>query len=330
MSPPPDPPNPDPTDDEHDLLFDQLLEASWRDVPFPVTKMKVSLAHDLVEHKYWGVDGASVENTGAAPWRYSFSAPFINGLSNSGAETWDHRLYPDHLRKFLEAFQDKSVGQLQHPEFGLIFAKAERLDIDWDGGRRGGVEVEMSFVETNVEGQTAHLDASPIDKIDAAAGELNSIINKADFAALLKKQGLEPPPYLSDPTFSFEEAMNKIKAVTDYPTLLSMRAGGRIDAVIFQAERVAKSAEAARSAVTWPITQNVERVKAAAYNLRESLLATRSRRIAFFTVPADTTIAGVARQLPSGAKMGDVIKLNPGLMLNPEVSRGTVVRYYAD
>ena len=46
--------------------FEQLLPFKWRDVELPVTHVKLSLAHDLVEHKYWGVDSGRVEATGVA------------------------------------------------------------------------------------------------------------------------------------------------------------------------------------------------------------------------------------------------------------------------
>lgn len=312
-----------------DDVFEELLEASWRGIPFPVTKMKASLAHDLVEHKYWGVDGARVESTGLAPWRFSFSVPFINGLSRARGETWSN-LYPAQMLRTANAMQNKAAAYLQHPEFGNVWCKAEKFDIDWEGGRRGGVEVEMSFVETQRDDQNLSTRLRlGVNVVDESANELDDATVKADLKALLLAAGLDLPPYLADESISFGEFMNSIKAVTDYPTLLSMRAGGKIDAVIYQADRVAKSAAKARSALTWPVTQNVERMKAAAHDLRENLVST-SRRVGVFTVPHDTTIAGVARQLPGNVKMGDVIKLNPALMLNPEVLKGTRVRYYVE
>ena len=73
-----------------------------------------------------------------------------------------------------------------------------------------------------------------------------------------------------------------------------------------------------------------DRDRAAAHAGLGELGAHLSRRVGVFTVPHDTTIAGVARQLPGDVKMGDVIKLNPALMLNPEVLKGTRVRYYVE
>jgi prophage DNA circulation protein len=125
--------------------FDQLLAAAWNSIEFPVTKMRMSIAHDLVEHKYYGVDGARVESVGLAPRRFSFSAPLFNGISPGKAEKWA-ALYPNQLRILLVDFQKKTKGLLQHPEFGIIVCKAERFDMDWDAARRGGVDAALSFV----------------------------------------------------------------------------------------------------------------------------------------------------------------------------------------
>lgn len=309
-------------------ILEQLLPASWRGLQFPVVSMRSTIAHDLVEHKYWGVDGARVEATGLAPCRHSFRVPFINGLKTGHGETWSD-LYPNHLRRVAIAFQDKKTGVLQHPEFGEIACKAERFEIDWSSERRGGVDAELSFVETIVEGDTDKLTfPSPVKEVDLSASELDGPTMKADLKALLKAKGLELPPYLLDKEpFSFTDAMNAIKKVTDYPALVSRRAGGKIDSVVYQAQRVEQSVAGLRSALTWPVTQNVERVKAAAHDMNETLIA-GSRTVRLFTVPHDTTIAGVVRQI-RGAKVGDIVKLNPGLMIQPEIRRGTVVRHYA-
>lgn len=304
-------------------VFDQLLSAQWRGIEFPVTRMRVSIAHDLAEHKAWGLDGARVESTGLAPQRYTFSAPLLNGISPGQNERWA-ALYPNQLRALLFAFQRKQVGELQHPEFGVIKCKAERCDLDWEASRRGGVDAELSFIETLTDADAELREETPVKDVDI--GDLDSASTRSDLKALLEAEGIALPPYLEDDTMSLGELAGKIKAVADFPALLSYRAMGQLDALVYQAGRVADSASAARSALTWPIARQTERIKAAAHGLKETILA-GSRTIAFFRVPAATTLAGVARQIPD-AKVGDLVRLNPGLMRAPEIQAGTVVRYY--
>jgi hypothetical protein len=311
---------------EAEDVFQQLLSAKWRDIEFPVTKMRASIAHDLVEHKYWGVDGARVESTGLSPWRFTFSIPLINGLQPGRAERWSD-LYPHHMRRLTVAFQKKSVGILQHPEFGEISCKAERFDMDWDAGRRGGIDGELSFVETKLQSDQSFLDfPTPVQVVDTGAASLDSTSKKTDLAALYASRGLPLPDYLQPSSFNFGEAVNKIKAVTDYPDLLERRAAGQLKAVVYNAERLQRSIAPVRSAKTWSVNKSAEQIKASAYDLERSLIAGR-RDVALFTVPHDTTLAGVARQLPD-ASVADLIRLNPALMLRPEIARGTIVRYY--
>jgi prophage DNA circulation protein len=304
-------------------LFAELHAAAWRDIEFPVTRARMSVAHDLVEHKAWGVDGAHVESTGLAPLRFSFSSPMLNTITPGRNEKWA-ALYPNQMRALLAAFQQKSAGMLTHIEFGPVLCKAERMEIDWDAGRRGGVDVELSFVQTTTADEEI-VNETPVQVVDAAVENLESL--KLDLKALLLKAGLALPPYLqTPPKADLEDAMNKVKAVSDTVTTTAARAAGKVNAVVYQANRIAESASAARSALTWPVIQNCERIKAAAYELDQKL-AQQNKQIAKYTVPGDTTLAGIACQIP-GAKMGDLIKLNPGLMMSPEIPKGTVVRYY--
>jgi hypothetical protein len=304
-----------------DVLGD-LLAAKWRDIEFPTTRFRLSIAHDLVEHKYWGVDGARVESTGLAPLRFTFSSPLLNGISPGRRETWA-ALYPNQFRILVAAFQKKERGTLQHPEFGPIVCKAERFDVDWEASRRGGVDAELSFVETTVADIEVR-DGTPVSAVDI--GEIDDETFKADLKTLLQAAGLSLPPYLQGNKVSLTDFFNSVKAVADYPSLLSYRAGGRINSILYHAKAIQKSADKARDATTWPVTQNVERIKEGAFGLRERLVQA-NRTIGKFTVPAATTLAGVARQI-EGAKIGDLIALNPGLMRGPEIDKGTVVRYY--
>lgn len=311
-------------------VFEELLPVKWREIEFPITRTRMSIAHDLVEHKYWGVDGAKVESTGLAPIRFLFSVPMLNGIEPGRNETWA-ALYPNQFRALIAAFQKKAVGILQHPEFDQFTCKAERMDIDWDATRRGGVDIELSFVETKLDFDDSSflMGNSPIEVVDIGSIDLDEEEKRASIKELFSRAGVPLPPYLDDSKkkISLSEFAQKVKAVTDYPTLLSKRSAGQLDALLYHVNRVAESAAAAKTALTWPIIQNVERTKAAAYEIQQAWLAT-SRTVSLFTVPADTTLAGVARQLPE-AKVSDLIRLNPGLMRQPEIPKGTVVRYYA-
>lgn len=303
-------------------LFEQFLPAKWRDVEFPVTKMRMSLAHDLVEHKTWGKDGARVEATGRAPYRFSFSAPLTNGIVPGKGERWSI-LYPNQFRSLFAAFQKKETGVLQHPEFGEIACKAERLEIDWEAGKRGGVDAELSFVETILANDADITEfPSPVQDIELAALNLDSSDVTVDLKKLLAAKGIVLPEFKND----CMDLVRKIQAVVDAPSLLANRIGGRIDAIVYRFNKVAEAAERSRDAYTWPIAEDNEKVKSAANELREDMLKA-DRPVAFYRVPSETTIAGVTMQI-QGATVGDIMRLNPKLMASPVVPGGTRVRHY--
>lgn len=305
-------------------VFNQLLPAKFRDVEFPVTRIRTSVAHDLVEHKYWGRDGGRIESTGLAPIRHSFHAPLLNGISPGKNERWA-ALYPNQMRILLAAFQKKERGELQHPEFGLLVVKAERMEMDWDAGRRGGVDAELSFVETLTDADTASTGVGSWSSMDI--GDLDTATFKTDLKSLLQRNGLPLPPYLAPGSkVSLSDFVNSINKVVNYPGLITYREAGKINALIYQAERIKQTADLAHTPLTWPINQELQRLKSAAAGLRERLLA-GNKTIAFFRVPAPTTLAGLVRQIPQ-AKVTDLIRLNPGLMRAPEIEKDTTVRYY--
>lgn len=136
---------------------------------------EASLAHDLVEHKYWGVDSGRVEATGVAPIRISAQIPLSNRIVPGKNERWAAgALYPDALRNLLIAFAKRQTGLLQHPEFGEIACKAERIDVDISGDRRSTAMVDASWVETLDDEVISNIVASPVTEIELAASDLDA------------------------------------------------------------------------------------------------------------------------------------------------------------
>lgn len=307
-------------------IFNQLLSASWKGVEFPVSRMRATIAHDLVEHKRWGVDGARVEDTGLAPWRYTFSVPLIAGLTPGKAERWK-KLYPTQMRLLVAKFQERKSGMLQHPEFGLLLCKADKGDFDWEATRRGGVDLEISFVETNPEVDQEVREPSPVSEMSVAVGTLDSPTVKRDLEQIFADRGIDLPPYLKkDSPFSFTEAMQKIKAIVDYPSLLDRQFSGKIDAIVYHAEALQRSIAPAKTPKTWPAVAAIEQIKSNSFRMSELIIAAK-RKVGTFTLPDHTTLSGAARLIP-GATISDLVKLNPKEVVKPVLVAGTVLRYY--
>jgi hypothetical protein len=298
--------------------FAQLLPFSWRGLELPVTNVTMSLAHDLVEHKYWGVDGGRIEATGLAPLRISATIPISNHIFPGHKETWKAGdLYPTALRRFITQFSKRETGLLQHPEFGTIACKPERMDFALTGEKQGATEIRASWVET-LDDDVALMgadNASPVQDMQGAADDLS-----ADGADLRSKA-----PTLPKFTEDLASLARKLSAIGDSLTVLAYRSAGAINNVLYQANRIQRSLERAKDATVWPGLQNVNRVKSAANDLRKKLLTPNG--VGFYTVPQDTTLAGMMPALPKGTTMGEVVKLNPNLMKSPVVPHGSTVRY---
>ena len=305
------------------FLFDGLLPCIWRDVPFPVTSMRVSLAQDLVEHKYWGRDGANVEATGRAPLQFEAVIPFVNGIVPGKGEQWTAFLYPDGFRKFLDAFADRKTGVLQHPALGEITCKPQSLDFAHDAQMRAGVEVTARWVETvlpNDDGRVGVGD-SPVDPA-FRAGNLDAQLARAPIKDL---------PQFDE---TFEDAANRLAGVFDTAASRFKQLVNKPNQILYRIKRVQNSVERAKNALMWPITDSYERLKEVigpktvnGSGPVQGNGRTPSRKTVRFLIPERMTLADLQALFPTNS-LDDLIYLNPRLIARPTVPAKTVIRRY--
>lgn len=296
--------------------FEQLLPFKWRTREYPLTRIHLSLAHDLVEHKYWGVDGGRVEATGIAPVRIAATIPISNHIFPGKNEKWSAGdLYPTALRAFVIDFGKRATGLLQHPELGEIACKAEKLDFELTGDRQGATEITASWVETLDDDVVSKIVNSPVRDIELGANDLDAMGQDLILLA----------PTLPAFTLDLASLAHKLTALADTVTVLSYRSAGLVNKIIYQVSRIQLAVDHAGTALTWPATQALHRILAGAFEMRRKLLTPGG--LGLYTVRGDTTLAGVALALPKATSVGDLIKLNPDLVRSPVVPRGSLVRY---
>jgi hypothetical protein len=299
----------------------------------------VTLRHDLAIHKFADRDGAHIEATGRAPLQFEATIPFINTIATAGVETWHQPLYPAQFRKFVKACADKSTKKLQHPEFGLIDVKCEEFSTDWDGAKRGGVEVHVRWIESTDKPD----DLRQILADDSPAAALTASCRDLDLQVAAARTGItspalpipgQPPPVFQPsaphlPVFStsFSQFAMALRGVFDQVTLFQKRIGGAGDNIVYQANAIQQSLDRSSNALNWPIQKNCYVVKAAVSDLRQTILQ-KNKDVIMYVVPGDTTLAGIAAA--TGADVVDLMKLNKNLSSSPVIVKGTIVRYYAD
>jgi hypothetical protein len=302
----------------YDSLFRNLLGLEWKGIAIPYEKIRNKLRHDLAIHKFVDRNGAHIEGTGRAPLEFTARVPLLNGLTPGQTEGWAGNLYPDVFNNLLRACIDKSSGVLQHPELGPITCKVQTMEWDLVAQVRSGVWVDFSWIETDDTGQDLDNNLGSPSDLSNAQGAANDL--DSQLAALVTAPGAYVPPQ------SFTSIMQRIRAVTDLPTLLQKQYGGQCDNLIYQANQLRDSLNRSANALNWPILQASERAKEAAYALKQTLL-TKGRQVLLFTVIVDSSMALVSSQIP--ANLGDLMLLNPAYLQSPLVPSGAQVRYYA-
>jgi hypothetical protein len=311
-----------PTADNVNDLFDGLKEMSWRGIPFPVVETELDLRQDLAIHKRVDRDGAHIEGTGRAPLQITARIPFINRLSHGKIETWDRPLYPVVWRQIFAACADKTSGLVVHPELEAITCKCEHMHTRWSADARGGVFVNITFLETDDGINDLSLDlgrSSPISQAQAAADDLDGNV-------LILNPSITPKPY--SPPFSFSDLMRSIRAVVDLPSLTAKQYAGRVDNFIYEANALIDSMNSApnANALNWPILQAAEIAKSACLDIKATQMTT-GKPMGLYTLPVDATFAQISSSI--GADLGELMLLNPAFIQRPVVPAGSVFRFYS-
>ena len=308
-------------------LFAQLNEFSWKGVSFPTSEFEDTLRQDLVIHRMADRNGGYVEGTGRHPYEITAQIPFLNHIYAAPSETWPQgALYPYQFRRFIKACLEGTSGPLVHPEYGALNCKIDLTKTKWAGKVRGGVWVTASWVESD-DTQADQLgknlsNASPITDLVANADNLDENI-----ATLLTAFNAQQNP-LPALQFSFSDLVRGVVGVIDSTTIVQKQFQGNCANLVYQANLIQGSIQ--RSPLgpfAWPLFQDCERVKAAAYDAAQNPTIASRAPILTKAILKDSTLSQAA--LFCGADITDFIVLNYALVATPVLPRGTIVRYYA-
>jgi prophage DNA circulation protein len=300
-----------------------LLSFGWKGVYFPTTTFRIALRHDLAVHRYADRDGANVESTGRQPLQFTARIPFINGIERGTTELWKQPLYPDAFRDFLDVAVVRTIGELVHPELGPIQCKLEQADIVWDATKRGGCEVDCTWLESFDTSQ-ALLDLltspSPAAAVAQACSDIDQYVDEYTQAQVNAKFGL--PKF----TQTFSQLAFALRGVIDSVSILQQQNVGKLAAIAAQASQLKDALDRNSNVLNWPIYNALQRAIGATNDLRAQLLA-QPRDILLYPVPKDATLGAIAAQ--TQAALGDLIILNRELVSTAIVPAKTIVRYYA-
>lgn len=304
-------------------IFPGLLEAQWGGVAFPTVGFSVEVRHDLAVHRPADRDGANVEATGLAPLEFIFDIAFFNTINPGQSESWQvGQLYPHQMLLFLAAFQDRRSQILQHPEFGQILCKPNHASFKWTAVERAGARCQAAFIQTyDAQADQRPARQSARGTLDGAASSLDTNLNASG-----KVPGWSPPTFGT----SFSQFAFQLRGAVDQFTVLQKRYGGALGSIVGQVNALENSVDLLKGssgALLWPLASAGEAVKAAARDVAKTILQ-KSKNIGLYIVPVDKTLGAVCADIPGGALVEDLIKLNPGIMASPVITARTQVRYY--
>jgi len=292
-------------------VLSQLLEASWRGIPFPTLGVETGASHNIVQHKRVDRNGARVENTGLNSSTYSVRVPFINTLAKGPGETW-RNLYPETYRRVIAALEDRSSGPFVHPDFGQRLCKVADFKSTLDPEYRGGPMVAFTLVETVDEGDGVALgETSTMPIATSAAVVLDGKLGK-----------LKPDPRIgiTPKGMSFGEFVKAIGAIGDQVGLMAMQIEGKINRVISGLDKLKTEFSS-----DGPFADAADRMISALHSYNKvALVLAKTTKIHLITKP--TTIAALSVRLRSPPV--DLLKLNPGLSKALVIPAQTLVRYY--
>lgn len=292
----------------------QLKPCSWRGIQFPTTSIEVEFEQDLVEHRYYGIDGARIESTGRGPIGVTVNIPLVNGIVPGLKENWGV-LYPNAFRDILRAAQDRTVGTLIHPELDQLECKVKRVSFRHDGHEsRDGTHLVVHFVNTNVDDIEVEYP-SPVNEAELAALDLDA--SDIDLKALV--------PTRPDPPFDLTTFLDALSALGNRFSVDVTVARGTVDRYAYHVNRLLDSAAQAKNAVLWPVVDSANRAQSALTWMREH--PPSQRPILTYTVRVDSTIPDILSEIPS-ASLADVLLLNPQIAASHVVRAFTPVRYY--
>ncbi len=291
-----------------DDVLSKLSGAAWRGIPFPISRMRTSFAHDQALHAFMYTDGVHIEATGRGPLMFQISAPFHNGVVAAPQEGWGGQtLYPTLFGKVMAALIDRSSGIFLHPALGPIVCKAKDVDSELDPMVRDGETISFKLIQSNDDGDDITgviARQSPVGAAQAAAGTADAQLAKIPVAAL---------PELANNKTSFTEMLGSYFTGDAGLGPVFAKVGNlsdaldRLDAASFVQLRFAN-----------------ESMRASATDL-QAIPTQPGQKILSFSVTRDTPVTSVASSL--GVSTTSILGLNPALAKDPLVAKGTTVLY---
>jgi hypothetical protein len=318
----------------------EMPNLRWRSLDVPCRNANLDGQHVQARRPYPYLDVVAHEPVRRDSDVITAELLFLNTLEDN--------LYPDRFRQYLTALQDKSAGDLVHPARGFLRAVVLKYSIQYDEQTRAGVIVQVTWEEDRADAATppAEADVPPDAKEVAREADVQYALVRALYPTN------EEAPLGTDPAVTaigdaldatYQEAFANVRL--QYPTnevgpqtfeeMYDAIAGdvltefialsGKFAMAAGVVEEVSDAVELIQDPLLWPSTIALREAHRAFVTLSEKF-GEGERPIGRFVAKRDMPLDEVADA--TGAKMDDLIQLNPTLLSAPWVPKDATVRYY--
>ena len=284
-----------------------LRRLRWRDLPYvSYTRAPFSFQHRQSQLIYPYIDGAGHAHTGKGPDQYSARLRFLNTLDGAGT-------FPDVYNEWMRELDKGGAGDLEHPLRGTVRARVMEVRVDLDSRSTAGVDVDIAWEQTLEDPE----EAQALEPVRVNVREQSA---KADRA--IENAGIVYPSGESDASLS--EMASRILGLGDQLAveLEIVRAKTLLLEIVdtitetFPAAH-ARAESTAELATLW-----------AAYDDMGKRNKAKQRPTRGYETDADTSIPGIAARV--GNTVEEITELNPQLLAEFVVRKGTAVLFYSD
>lgn len=306
-------------------VLQQLGEAAWRGIQFPLAKWEFGFSQDQESHRFIFRDEQLIESLGLTNPTYRYMIPFREDIARGPHKNLFTQVWP----QFLAAALDRTKGILLDPFNGPVQCKLASLAATGEPNRRDGIDVEANFVTAPDEDFNRTELGTQLSSIQGAEGmqhALDQNLSSSDLDDATKKKladlNKEASPATLNPLQFATGAVNQVEV-----------AGNKIAAqfgqVAIQAQTLDDGVRRLLRPDLAPIRSNARMLQLAALDLAKAPLggnASRNKPIRLYVVQNDIGALSLAAKL--GMSSQDLVKLNPTIARDTTVSAGSTVAYF--
>lgn len=257
--------------------FDQIAEASYEGVSFPLQDAPVDGGNDFAEHTAYRRSGADMEPTG---WRAYSGSLMIPCINTARLVARYGKLWPDKSNDLISLFKEKPRGTLVHPLLGTLVVAVMDVSQTGDVAVRNGVYLNVKWKEHSASlallvGSDGVLTTDPTTTVTTKADEADAAGTGLAGYTPLKSTVDTQTTYLETAPRGYSDVLSAFRAMLS-----------PLDANLALASVQAADGYAAQVALL---------------NLRVALLSYRARfvpgqaSLRYYTVPTEMTVADVSR-----------------------------------